>query len=129
MISFNKLNSSLSFYGNLNRSLAYITICSILLFNLMNLQLEKDLSISNRDKDVFISFSIQNAAEYSINERELRQGNTENINYSINSIHNLITSQNKISCLYEIDDNSKIFGSILTLSPNNHSFRAPPSNR
>lgn len=127
MIFFNKLNITLSFYGTLHRALTYITVCSILFFSLLNINQEKKSSYSNNDKDVFISNSLQNPVEYYTNERNLRQNNLENINYSVNSIFSSHTSEIKLSDSYDVNNHPKLFGFILVTSPNNHSFRGPPS--
>lgn len=126
MLYFNKLNSPLSFYGAIHRAFVYFTISSVLLFNLLNFHLGKEFSNSNQDNNVFISISLQNSIESNINEKNLRYKNSENINYSIYSILNSITSQIRLSDSYDVDNLSKIFGYILISSPNNHSFRGPP---
>ena len=125
---FYKISNTFSFcYKTLTRALVWITIFSVMLSSFPVFQQQKVFNDISNNKDVFISFSIQNSVELNINERDLRQKNSENINFSVNSIQGSLSSQFKLSDSYKIVSHVKLFGSILINSPNNHSFRGPPS--
>ena len=124
----NKISNTFpSRYKTLTRALGWITIFSVVLSSLPIFQHEKVFNDSINNKDVFISFSIQNSVGLNINERDLRQKNSENINFSVNPIQGSLNSLIRLSDSYKIVSLVKLFGSILITSPNNHSFRGPPS--
>ena len=124
----NKISNTFpSRYKTLTRALGWITIFSVVLSSLPIFQHEKVFNDSINNKDVFISFSIQNSVGLNINERDLRQKNSENINFSVNPIQGSLNSLIRLSDSYKIVSLVKLFGSILVTSPNNHSFRGPPS--
>lgn len=123
-----KLNTS-SFYRRIFfRVLSWITIYSISLFSLSGIQQERVFSDSNHSSDVVISFSLQNSVEQNINERDLRQKNSVNINFSIDPILCSFTTKIKLSDSYQIVSYVKSFGAILVSSSNNHSLRSPLVN-
>ena len=121
------LNTFPSRYKTLTRVLGWITIFSVMLSSLTIFQHEKVFNDSCNNKDVFISFSIQNSIELNINQRDLRQRNFENLNFTLNPIQGSLTSKIGLFDSYKIVSHIKLFGSILVTSPNNHSFRGPPS--
>jgi len=105
---------------------SWMTIYSVLLFSFSSIQQEKVFPEFKNNKDVFITYSFQNSVEQNINERNLRQKNSENIHFSIDPSLTLVTSQIRHSVSYQIVRFVRSFGSILVSSPNNHSLRSPP---
>jgi hypothetical protein len=117
---------------NDSNSVGHKAICSIMLIAFLSISVsipkpEEYSTLSESNKTVFITALNQISSETNINERNIRIKNFENFG---NSLDDFSLNLLKIDDYYNQSDIRNFFNSLsllLTSSPNNHSFRGPPS--
>ncbi|MDP2362544.1 MAG: hypothetical protein Q8M94_02110, partial [Ignavibacteria bacterium] len=90
---------------------------------------EKYYSFSESNKTIFITALNQISSDININERNSRVKNSENSGYSLDKISLNLLKTDYYFNQSEIKNHFNSLSLLLTSSPNNHSFRGPPTNR
>ncbi len=110
----------------MRKSLIWLTINAIFLFSLSNFEQGIVQSSSENHSAVFISYANQNSIEQNLNERNLRQKNSENFKIATHPIFCSVSNQIEFPSIYQLINLTRSFGSIFISSDNNHSLRSPP---
>jgi len=111
----------------MRKALIWLTINAVLLFSLSSIEQGIVLSDSDNHSAVFISYTNQNSVEQNLNERNLRQKNSENFRIAIDPIFCSTSNQLEFPDFYQVINFIRSFGSIFISSDNNHSLRSPPA--